>query len=102
SGGLGGVFLLGIGATLYMSADMHDEWRKLDRIEAAILKLADGGSLPVEPETDRNTSDRSSRAFRPNPVPAGAALRVQSGAAALLPRDVLRNLGVSAAAALVA
>jgi hypothetical protein len=36
SGGLGGVFLLGIGATLYMSADMHDEWRKLDRIEAAI------------------------------------------------------------------
>jgi hypothetical protein len=36
SGGVGGVFLLGIGATLWISADLRDEWRKLDRIEAAL------------------------------------------------------------------
>lgn len=36
SGGLGGVFLLGVGALLYSSADMHDEWRKLDRIEQSL------------------------------------------------------------------
>jgi hypothetical protein len=36
SGGVGGVFLLGIGSTLWISADLRDEWRKLDRIEAAI------------------------------------------------------------------
>ena len=41
SGGLGGVFLLGVAATLYISADMHDEWRKLDRIEEAILSLGE-------------------------------------------------------------
>jgi len=39
SGGLGGIFLLGVGATLWISADLRDEWRKLDRIEQA---LADG------------------------------------------------------------
>jgi hypothetical protein len=36
SGGIGGLFLLGLGATLWVSADLRDEWRKLDRIEAAI------------------------------------------------------------------
>jgi hypothetical protein len=39
SGGIGGLFLLGLGATLWISADLRDEWRKLDRIEHA---LADG------------------------------------------------------------
>jgi hypothetical protein len=36
SGGVGGVFLLGLGAMLWLSADMRDEWRKLDQIEKAI------------------------------------------------------------------
>ena len=36
SGGIGGLFLLGAGATLLHVADVHDEWRKLDRIERAI------------------------------------------------------------------
>ena len=33
SGGLGGMFLLGVGAMLWVSADLRDEWRKLDAIE---------------------------------------------------------------------
>jgi hypothetical protein len=36
SGGLGGLFSLGLGVGLLLSADLHDEWYKLDRIEAAI------------------------------------------------------------------
>jgi hypothetical protein len=36
SGGIGGLFLLGVGATLLISADLHDEWRKLDKVEDAI------------------------------------------------------------------
>jgi hypothetical protein len=36
SGGIGGLFMLGAGATLLSMADVHDEWRKLDRIEAAL------------------------------------------------------------------
>ena len=36
SAGVGGLFLLGVSAVLWLSADLHDEWRKLDRIEQAI------------------------------------------------------------------
>jgi hypothetical protein len=33
SGGIGGLFLLGAGATLWLSADLRDEWHQLRRIE---------------------------------------------------------------------
>jgi hypothetical protein len=36
SGGIGGLFLLALGLALMMSADHHDEWRKLDAIEDAL------------------------------------------------------------------
>ena len=36
SGGLGGLFLLGVGGTLWLSADLRDEWRHLDRLETAV------------------------------------------------------------------
>lgn len=35
SGGLGGLFLLGLGATLWLSADLREQWRALDRLERA-------------------------------------------------------------------
>lgn len=44
SAGLGGIFLLGLGSTLWLSADLRDEWRKLDRIEQAIT----ANGKPVE------------------------------------------------------
>ena len=33
SGGLVGLFFLGLGAMLWLSADLRDEWRKLDAID---------------------------------------------------------------------
>jgi len=39
SAGLGGLFLLGLGATLWHSADLRDEWRKLDRLEEKLDRL---------------------------------------------------------------
>jgi hypothetical protein len=58
SGGIGGLFLLGVGAMLWISADLQDEWlkfdrleRSLDRIEAAISPMvpaaADGDLTPI-------------------------------------------------------
>jgi hypothetical protein len=32
SGGIGGIMLIGLAATLWLSADMRDEWRKLDEL----------------------------------------------------------------------
>ena len=65
SGGVGGVFLLGIGSTLWLSADLRDEWRKLDRIEAAIGEgvLRWEGPEPVP-----------APAFTPRSVPAPEVL----------------------------
>lgn len=60
SGGIGGVFLLGVASTLWISADLRDEWRKLDRIEAAIGE----GILRWEEGADPVTS------FAPRTVPA--------------------------------
>jgi hypothetical protein len=48
SGGIGAIVLLGLGATLWISADLRDEWRKLDRIEQSlgdgVLRWAGDGS----------------------------------------------------------
>jgi len=47
SGGLGGLFLLGAGATLLILADLHDEWRKLDKVEAAIRSNEEFPAPPI-------------------------------------------------------
>jgi hypothetical protein len=41
SGGLAGLALIVVGATVWVSADLRDEWRKLHRIEARLEMLAD-------------------------------------------------------------
>jgi hypothetical protein len=41
SGGVGGLMLVAVGVTLLLSADLHDEWRKLDRIEEALRQASD-------------------------------------------------------------
>jgi len=104
SGGLGGVFLLGVGALLYSSADMHDEWRKLDRIEAAILRLAPEqleSQTPAEGAESARPAPRSSGASngrRAAPVSVGLAQRVRGGDAAVLNQ---RLPGVALAVALL-
>lgn len=61
AGGIGGLFLLGVGATLWISADLRDEWRKLDRIERA---LADGVLRWSEGPADAEAPGRSTRRAR--------------------------------------
>jgi hypothetical protein len=39
SGGLVGIFLLGIGGMLWLSADLRDEWRTLDAMDAKLDRL---------------------------------------------------------------
>lgn len=54
SGGIGGLFLLGIATTLWISADLHDEWRKLDRLEDVLRERSapagvENGQRPRRP-----------------------------------------------------
>jgi hypothetical protein len=53
SGGLAGLFLLGLGALLWLSADLRDEWRKLDAIDR---HLADPRS-PAVPEARKQAAE---------------------------------------------
>lgn len=60
SGGLGGIFLLGVGAMLWTAADLRDEWRVLREL--------------VDLERERRTGDerafgeeQNSHALRPAP-----------------------------------
>ena len=46
SGGMVGLFLLGTGVMLWLSADMRDEWRKLDAIDQ---RLAAGEPAAAAP-----------------------------------------------------
>ena len=39
SGGVLGILLIGVGATVWLSADMRDEWRKLARVEEQLDEL---------------------------------------------------------------
>ncbi len=48
SGGIASLFLMGVGGVMWLSADLRDEWRKLDGLEQALLS---NGLLPVgEPQ----------------------------------------------------
>jgi hypothetical protein len=74
SGAVGGLFLLGCGATLWLSADLHDEWRKLDRIEAAIRGESPDAAVAdkVDGEPALATSgSRRARRLVPSAAPAG-------------------------------
>jgi hypothetical protein len=89
SGGLGGLFLLGAGATLLILADLHDEWRKLDRVEAMLsgelplpARLQPNGSAPA-PTNPSTASTPAAPAPAPTPAGAGPALMVETTLAPL-------------------
>ena len=85
SAGLGALFLLGIAGTLWISADLRDEYAKLDEIaralQAAVTMSPAAPGLPTQPhDAERNElsveqvgATRSTRRTKRNPhLPAAA------------------------------
>jgi hypothetical protein len=64
SGGIGGMFLLGLGGMLWLSADLRDEWYKLDRVEEELRLTREAGISPL-PGTAPGGSAAASSAARP-------------------------------------
>jgi hypothetical protein len=51
SAGIVGLGCIGFGVGLILSADLHDEWRKLDRLEEILLEAPDRARvLDLEPQ----------------------------------------------------
>jgi hypothetical protein len=118
SGGLGGMFLLGTGATLLISADLHDEWRKLDRIEAAIRgepprgdgrgssnghRPTDRSNEPIAEEPTGAHETAHDTAHQTEGLPAMAPRsRIPAGRMAGIPMVFRRAVAVSCAGLLAA
>ncbi|HEV8626187.1 MAG TPA: hypothetical protein VG034_17170 [Acidimicrobiia bacterium] len=63
SGGVLGIILVGIGATGWLSADLRDEWRKLDDLEGLlgqIIEQAPGEADAAHTESGHTEVDVSS------------------------------------------
>jgi hypothetical protein len=73
SGGILGIFLLGLGGLFWMSADLRDEWRKLDDLERGMDALA---AQLIAAGEGREPSELPSNGARPKKAPRA---RVQAG-----------------------
>jgi hypothetical protein len=66
SGGLGGVMLGAIGCTVWVSADLQDEWRRLDSLEDRLAELVEAQqerpAAPPPSVARQNGRSRPSRA----------------------------------------
>ena len=73
SGGIGAMFLLGVGATLLLSADLHDDWRKLHRVEQKLDRvealLREGRDSAPEGSPAGEVTAPSAQATAQTPVP---------------------------------
>lgn len=71
SGGIGGIILVIVGCTVWVSADLHDEWRRLDAIENHLASGAhtSGANDPADAEHANGQRSRPVRARRGAAVP---------------------------------
>jgi hypothetical protein len=47
SAGIGGLALIGLGATVWLSADLRDEWQQLDRIDGRLERIESSLDVPL-------------------------------------------------------
>lgn len=74
SGGILGIFFLGVAATLWLSADLHDQWRKLDEIHRSITEQA-AVPIPAEPPAQPPAQPPASESNGHAPTTAGVTGR---------------------------
>lgn len=70
SGGLGGIALLAIGCTLWVSADLQDQWRRLDALEELLRAQSGGAAAPTTVEAAQVPSNGHGSAIGDRPTEA--------------------------------
>jgi hypothetical protein len=60
SGGIFGLFLLGLGAILWLSADMRDEWCKLEDAERVLRRIEERLPSPVDAQREASQAANGS------------------------------------------
>ena len=96
SGGLGGLWLVGVGGSLLIAANLSDEWRKLDEVKILIQRVLDDDGPASQPGANGNGVAIS----QPRPLKAAgrvvAARGAQRGATEL---RAVAGLGIASALA---
>ncbi len=92
TGGIGSIFLLGVGATMLLSADLHDDFRKLHRVEQKLDRV-ERLLLARHPDL-LDTADPPRPSSSP-PSPAGA-----NGAPAVRRSRLFAGIGMAVAGVL--
>jgi hypothetical protein len=64
SGGLGGIALIVVGSTIWVSADLQDEWRRLDALEERLGELASATARGSVDSTEAEEMQPRSRGGR--------------------------------------
>jgi hypothetical protein len=78
SGGVGGLFCLGAGATLIVSAHLEDEWRKLDDLTRAVRRHL--SPEPADPAVRNGSAPGEPPATVGRTTPGGDRVRSSPGA----------------------
>ena len=74
SGAVGGAFALGVAGTLWLSADLRDEFVKLDEIYQVLTGEAVDGTELDDPPTDPEPDDDQRPKVRRRPLAASGAV----------------------------
>ena len=75
SGGIGGIALIALGCTAWLSADLQDEWRRLDAIEERLEAIDPTPAASDAPEAEASSANGEASARRTRagaPVPSNA------------------------------
>lgn len=100
SGGILGLFLLAVGSTLWLSADLHDEWSKLDAMEETLAStghiLQAWADRSLQPDSQSEGTATVDRERPPPPAGASPTLRAAStfNSAGLESSDRVATAGV--------
>lgn len=70
SGGIGGLLLVVVGCTAWVSADLQDEWRRLDAIEEHLDQLTRSSISPRSSTPTNGTVANENGPVAPTPVVA--------------------------------
>ena len=64
SGGIGGIALIALGCTAWISADLQDEWRRLDAIEERLQGIEAAPVAEEAPEAEATSTNGGAPARR--------------------------------------